>query len=105
MKVLVTGAHGKVGRTLVPAFMRAGHDVRTTDLARPDFDRILDPSLVGDYFTAASISFPLMASFPPPEFRFHGGGSRLRRRPHRSSANETLPVTTTLQRRTNCWRL
>ena len=32
MKVLVTGAHGKVGRALVPALMRAGHDVRATDL-------------------------------------------------------------------------
>ena len=27
-----------------------------------------------DYVTAASISFPLMASFPPPQFRFRGEG-------------------------------
>jgi uncharacterized protein YbjT (DUF2867 family) len=28
LKVLVTGAHGKVDRALVPALMREGHDVR-----------------------------------------------------------------------------
>jgi nucleoside-diphosphate-sugar epimerase len=52
MKVLVTGAHGKVGRALVPALMRAGHDVRATDLTRPDFDRVLDPRLAIDYVQA-----------------------------------------------------
>jgi nucleoside-diphosphate-sugar epimerase len=52
MKVLVTGAHGKVGRALVHALVRAGHDVRTTDLTRPDFDRVLDPNLGGDYWQA-----------------------------------------------------
>jgi UDP-glucose 4-epimerase len=50
MKVLVTGAHGKVGRALVPALVRAGHDVRSTDLARPDFDRVLEPNLGLDYW-------------------------------------------------------
>ena len=42
MKNLVTGAHGKVGRALVPALMRKGHDVRATDLTRTVWDRVLD---------------------------------------------------------------
>lgn len=52
MKVLVTGAHGKVGRALVPTLMLAGHDVRATDLTRPDFDRIVDPNVAEDYWQA-----------------------------------------------------
>jgi UDP-glucose 4-epimerase len=39
MKVLVTGARGKVGRATVAALMEAGHDVRATDLAPPVFER------------------------------------------------------------------
>jgi UDP-glucose 4-epimerase len=38
MRVLVTGARGKVGRATVPALQRAGHEVVATDLAEPDFD-------------------------------------------------------------------
>ena len=46
MKILVTGAHGKVGRALVPALIRAGHDVRASDLTRrPQWDRLDDPRL------------------------------------------------------------
>jgi UDP-glucose 4-epimerase len=52
VKVLVTGAHGKVGRTLVPALMRAGHDVRATDLTRPAWDRVEDPRQAEDYVQA-----------------------------------------------------
>ena len=51
MKVLVTGARGKVGRVLVRALMRAGHDVRATDLARPSFDRV-EPGEPEDYVQA-----------------------------------------------------
>ena len=51
MKVLVTGAHGKVGRALVRALMRAGHDVRASDLTRPNFDRVA-PGEPEDYVQA-----------------------------------------------------
>jgi nucleoside-diphosphate-sugar epimerase len=50
VKVLVTGAHGKVGRALVPALMRAGHDVRATDLTQPLWDRLEDPRQTADYW-------------------------------------------------------
>jgi nucleoside-diphosphate-sugar epimerase len=49
VKVLVTGAHGKVGRALVPALLARGHDVRATDLTRPSWDRVLDPRQAEDY--------------------------------------------------------
>ena len=52
MRVLVTGAHGKVGRALVPALMRAGHDVRASDLTRPVWDRVLDERQASDYWQA-----------------------------------------------------
>jgi nucleoside-diphosphate-sugar epimerase len=38
MRVLVTGARGKVGRAAVAALQRAGHDTVATDLAAPEFD-------------------------------------------------------------------
>ena len=51
MKVLVTGAHGKVGRALVPRLEEAGYEVRGCDLTRPVWDR-LDPGGLEDYWQA-----------------------------------------------------
>jgi UDP-glucose 4-epimerase len=39
MKVLVTGARGRVGRATTQALLDAGHEVHATDLIRPGFDR------------------------------------------------------------------
>ena len=39
MKVVITGAHGKVGRAATRALLDAGHDVLATDLTRPVFER------------------------------------------------------------------
>ena len=39
MRVLVTGAHGKVGTAVVTALRRSNHDVTTSDLHPPTWDR------------------------------------------------------------------
>jgi nucleoside-diphosphate-sugar epimerase len=52
VNILVTGAHGKVGRVLVRALRARGHHVRATDLTRPSWDRVLDPGLADDYWQA-----------------------------------------------------
>ena len=39
MKIVVTGAHGKVGRAATQALLDAGHEVLATDLTRPGFER------------------------------------------------------------------
>lgn len=50
MKILVTGAHGKVGRATTQALQAAGHEVIATDLGRPSFDR--KPDGAPDYVQA-----------------------------------------------------
>jgi len=39
MKVVITGAHGKVGRAATQALVDAGHKVTATDLTQPVFER------------------------------------------------------------------
>jgi nucleoside-diphosphate-sugar epimerase len=39
MRILVTGARGKVGRATVDALLAAGHEVTATDLGAPVFER------------------------------------------------------------------
>ena len=41
MRILVTGARGKVGRATVDALLEAGHDVTASDLGAPEFERPL----------------------------------------------------------------
>lgn len=41
MKVLITGAQGKVGRAATQALVDAGHAVTACDVGRHDFDRPL----------------------------------------------------------------
>lgn len=63
MRVLVTGAHGKVGRALVPRLTAAGHEVRASDLTRPNWDRE-EPGEPPDYvqadLTDAGVAYPLV---------------------------------------------
>jgi nucleoside-diphosphate-sugar epimerase len=51
VRILVTGAHGKVGRALVPRLVEAGYDVRASDLTRPVWDRVA-PGEPEDYWQA-----------------------------------------------------
>ena len=50
MRVLVTGARGKVGKATAAALIEAGHDVRAMDLAPPVFERPLEDE--PDYYQA-----------------------------------------------------
>jgi UDP-glucose 4-epimerase len=64
VRILVTGAHGKVGRALVPRLVGASYDVRASDLTRPVWDRVA-PGEPEDYWQAdltdAGAAYPLVA--------------------------------------------
>jgi nucleoside-diphosphate-sugar epimerase len=66
VRIVVTGAHGKVGRALVPRLLGAGHEVRASDLTRPVWDRV-DPGEPEDYWQAdltdAGAAYALAAGF------------------------------------------
>jgi len=47
MKVVITGALGKVGRAATQALLNAGHEVVAVDLVRPTFER--DPEGIAHY--------------------------------------------------------
>jgi UDP-glucose 4-epimerase len=77
MRILVTGARGKVGSAAVAALADAGHDVTATDMGRPRFESDADgvPYCQGD-LTDAGDAFALIrghdavihaAAIPDPE--------------------------------------
>jgi UDP-glucose 4-epimerase len=63
MKLLITGAHGKVGRATTAAALAAGHQVTGVDLGRPSFDRPADgaPRYQQADLTDAGSAFALLA--------------------------------------------
>jgi nucleoside-diphosphate-sugar epimerase len=63
MKLLITGAHGKVGRATTAAALAAGHQVTGVDLGRPSFDRPDDgaPRYQQADLTDAGAAFALLA--------------------------------------------
>lgn len=62
MRILVTGARGKVGRAAVTELVTAGHDVLCTDLGVPTYERGLvgEPRYVRADLTDAGAAFGLV---------------------------------------------
>ena len=71
MKVLITGAHGKVGRAATQAMIDAGHEVMTTDLTRANFDR--KPEGAPKYTTADLTDAGEPEEMPNPNDFFYRG--------------------------------
>src|ERR1019366_5316638 len=76
MKVVITGAHGKVGRAATQALLDAGHEVLATDLTRPGFERepegtaryqMADPPDAGEAFPGIRGADPVVHAPPIPE--------------------------------------
>lgn len=63
MRILVTGARGKVGRFTAAAALAAGHDVTASDIARPSYERAEpdEPDYVQADLTDAGEVFALVA--------------------------------------------
>jgi UDP-glucose 4-epimerase len=76
VRVLVTGAQGKVGRAAVAALMEAAHEVRATDLDPPLFERPkedepeyfqADVTDAGDAFAVVRGAEAVVHAAAPPE--------------------------------------
>jgi nucleoside-diphosphate-sugar epimerase len=67
MRLLITGARGKVGRVTVATAMAAGHEVIATDLIAPVYERPApdEPAYVQADLTDAGSAYALVASFGP----------------------------------------
>lgn len=65
MKIVVTGAHGKVGRATVQALFAAGHEVMGIDLTNPGFERkdAGTPTYRKADITNAGDAFAMVAGF------------------------------------------
>src|SRR5690242_15544584 len=69
MRILVTGARGKVGRAAIGVLREHGHEVTATDLQNPDFGRP-EPGEVGYVradLTDAGEAFALIGGFAAGE--------------------------------------
>lgn len=73
MKLLITGARGKVGRATATAAVAAGHDVTAADLAPPTFDRPApdEPAYVQANLADAGEAYALLAAFGPFDAVIH----------------------------------
>lgn len=73
MKLLITGARGKVGRATAGAAIAAGHEVTAADLAPPTFERPEpgEPAYVRADVSDAGDAYALLASFGPFDAVIH----------------------------------
>lgn len=73
MRLLITGARGKVGRATVATAMADGHEVVAADLAPPSFDRPApdEPAYVQAELTDAGSAYALLATFGPFDAVIH----------------------------------